>query len=71
MLQVEFKTVTYSRGSSDSIPDAGLTFMQMIEELDSTYFSVTSTMQVRQCIEDIHSWLVIEVMKVKGSFLTY
>ena len=56
--------LNYIRGSKGALPDAGLTFQQMINMLDKMYFSVTSTSLVRSSVAEMYNWLVAEIMKV-------
>jgi Ca2+-binding EF-hand superfamily protein len=49
--------------SKDSLPAGGVGFQEMINILDKTYFTVTSSLAVRDCIVDLYDWMVREVMK--------
>jgi len=42
----------------------GLSFKDFLQMLDVTYFATAKPVLIRQCIEDLHSWLVKEVLKI-------
>ena len=67
--QLYISSALFFRGSKGALPDAGLTFQQMINMLNKTFFIVTSSSLVRESIAEIYMWLVTEIMKVLRAYM--
>ena len=54
--------------SDISVPEKGLSFQEFYELLDRTFFTASQPVLLRQCVEDLHGFLVREVLKVMSKY---